>query len=47
MEILAADRLGLLFSVQTDPNDAVAAMRAIYQYVALPTSGETVAAAYF
>ena len=44
---LAADALGPLFGVQTDPKDAAIAMVAIYRYVALPTSGETVAAAYF
>ena len=44
---LAADALGPLFGVQTDPKDAAMAMVALYRYVALPTSGETVAAAYF
>ena len=44
---LAADRLAPLFGVQTDPNDTRAAEVAIYRYVALPTSGEVVAAAYF
>ena len=44
---LAADRLAPLFGVQTDPKDAAQAMVALYRYVALPTSGETVAAAYF
>ena len=44
---LAADALAPLFGVQTDPKDAAQAMVAIYRYVALPTSGETVAAAYF
>jgi hypothetical protein len=45
--VLAADMLGPLFSVQTDPKDAQAAMISIYRYVALPTSGERVAATYF
>ena len=44
---LAADALGPLFGVQTDPKDAALAMVALYRYVALPTSGETVSAAYF
>ena len=47
MAILTADRLAPLFAMQTDPNDAVGAMIAIYRYVALPSSGEQVAAAYF
>jgi hypothetical protein len=45
--VLAADRLGPLFSVQTDPKDAQAAMISIYRYIALPTSGQPVAVAYF
>ena len=47
MAVLTADRLAPLFAMQTDPNDAVGAMIAIYRYVALPSSGEQVAAAYF
>jgi hypothetical protein len=46
-EILAADRLAPLFGGDTDPRDTQAAMIAIYRYVALPTSGETVVTAYF
>ena len=45
--ILAADRLAPLFGGDTDPKDTALAMVSIYRYVALPTSGETVAAAYF
>ena len=44
---LAADRLAPLFGVQTDPKDAARAMVSIFRFIALPTSGETVAAAYF
>jgi hypothetical protein len=44
---LAADALAPLFGGDTDPNDTRDAMVAIYRYVALPTSGETVAATYF
>ena len=44
--ILAADRLAPLFE-ETAPNGTAAAMVAIYRYVALPSSGETVATAYF
>ena len=44
---LAADALGPLFGMQTDPKDAAMAMVALYRYVALPTSGGTVPAAYF
>jgi hypothetical protein len=46
-EVLAADRLAPLFGGDTDPRDTQAAMIAIYRYVALPTSGEAVATAYF
>jgi hypothetical protein len=46
-EVLAADRLAPLFGGDTDPRDTQAAMIAIYRYVALPTSGETVSAVYF
>ena len=45
--VLTADRLAPLFSMDTDPRDAQAAMIAIYRYVALPSSGETVSTAYF
>jgi hypothetical protein len=45
--ILAADRLAPLFGMDTDAKDTALAMVAIYRYVALPSSGETVAAAYF
>ncbi len=45
--ILAADRLAPLFGGDTDPKDSALAMVSLYRYVALPTSGETVAAAYF
>ena len=44
---LAADALAPLFGGDTDPNDTRDAMVAICRYVALPTSGETVATAYF
>jgi len=44
---LAADALAPLFGGDTDPNDTRDAMVAIYRYVALPTSGETVTTAYF
>ena len=44
---LAADALAPLFGGDTDPNDTRDAMVAIYRYVALPTSGEAVATAYF
>ena len=47
MEVLVADRLAPLFGMQTDPNDAAAAMIAIYRYVALPSSGEQVSVPYF
>ena len=45
--VLAADRLAPLFGMDTVPVDTRAAEVAIYRYIALPTSGETVAAAYF
>lgn len=44
---LAADALAPMFGMDTDPRDAQAAMVAIYRYVALPSSGETVQASYF
>ena len=44
--ILAADRLAGLFE-QDAPGGTPAAMAAIFRYVALPSSGETVATAYF
>ena len=44
--VIAADRLAPLFE-ETAPNGTAAAMVAIYRYVALPSSGETVATAYF
>jgi hypothetical protein len=47
MEVLTADRLAPLFGGDTDPRDTQAAMIAIYRYVALPSSGETVSTAYF
>jgi hypothetical protein len=46
-QILAADRLAPLFNAETDPRDTQAAMVAIYRYIALPSSGEAVPAAYF
>jgi hypothetical protein len=45
--VLAADRLAPLFGMDTDAKDTALAMVSIYRFVALPTSGETVAAAYF
>ena len=45
--IMAADRLAPLFDEGPDPNGTPAAMAALYRYVALPSSGETVATAYF
>lgn len=45
--VLAADRMAPLFGTDTVPADTRAAEVAIYRYVALPTSGETVAAEYF
>jgi hypothetical protein len=44
---LAADALAPLFGTDTDPKDTQDAMVAIYRYVALPSSGETVSTAYF
>jgi hypothetical protein len=44
---LAADALAPLFGGDTDSNDTRDAMVAIYRYVALPSSGETVSTAYF
>jgi hypothetical protein len=44
---LAADALAPLFGGDTDPKDTQDAMVAIYRYVALPSSGETVSVAYF
>ena len=46
-EVLAADFLGPKFEKQTDPADAAQAWAAIYRYIALPTSGQTVQTAYF
>ena len=45
--VLAADRLAPLFGGDTDAKDTALAMVSIYRFIALPTSGETVAAAYF
>ena len=45
--VLAADRLAPLFGGDTDPKDTALAMVSIYRFIALPSSGETVAAAYF
>jgi hypothetical protein len=45
--VLAADSLAPLFGMDTDPKDTQDAMIAIYRYVALPSSGETVQARYF
>ena len=45
--VIAADRLAPLFGGDAGPNGTAAAMVAIYRYVALPSSGETVATAYF
>jgi hypothetical protein len=44
---LAADALAPLFGMDTDPKDTQDAITAIYRYVALPSSGERVAAQYF
>jgi hypothetical protein len=44
---LAADALAPLFGGDTDPRDTQDAMVAIYRYIALPSSGETVSTAYF
>jgi hypothetical protein len=45
--VLAADRLAPLFGGDTDPKDTALAMVTLYRYIALPSSGETVATAYF
>ena len=45
--IMAADRLAPLFDEGPDPNGTPAAMAALYRYVALPSSGNVVATAYF
>jgi hypothetical protein len=45
--VLASDALAPLFGMDTDRNDTQDAIVAIYRYIALPTSGETVAAVYF
>jgi hypothetical protein len=45
--LLAAARLAPLFEMQVNPNDAVAAMTAIYRYISLPSSGEQTPAQYF
>jgi hypothetical protein len=45
--VLAADRLAPLFGMDTDAKDSALAMVSIYRFIALPTSGETVTAAYF
>ena len=39
--------LAPLFGGDTDPHDTRDAMVAIYRYVALPSSGETVSTTYF
>jgi len=44
---LAANRMAPLFEQQANPQDAAAAMAAIYRYLALPTSGAAVQVAYF
>jgi hypothetical protein len=44
---LAADALAPLFGMDTDAGDTRDAIVAIYRYIALPSSGETVPAAYF
>jgi hypothetical protein len=36
-----------LFGMDTDPKDTQDAVVAIYRYIALPSSGETVRAVYF
>ena len=46
-EVLAADLLAPKFGAQVDGDDAVAAMRSLYQITALPTSGERTRAEYF
>ena len=45
--IIAADRLAPLFDEGPDPNGTPSAMASIFRYVALPSSGEVVATAYF
>ncbi|HEY2616149.1 MAG TPA: hypothetical protein VGI78_02315 [Acetobacteraceae bacterium] len=45
--MLAANRLAPSFGAQADPNDDVAATRALYQIIALPSSGEATPVAYF
>lgn len=45
--VLTADALAPLFSTDTDPRDTQDALTAIYRYIALPSSGEVVRAAYF
>jgi hypothetical protein len=45
--VLAADRLAPLFGMDTDAKDTASAMVAIYRYIAMPSSGETVRATYF
>jgi hypothetical protein len=46
--VLTSANLDPLFGLQTtDANDVRDAMVAIYRYVALPSSGETVSVAYF
>ena len=47
MAVMAAYRLAPLFEVEANPADATGAMVAIYRYVALSSSGEAVATAYF
>ena len=47
MAVMVAFRLAPLFEVPPDAEAAANAMVSIYRYVALPTSGETVATAYF
>jgi hypothetical protein len=46
-ELLAANRLAPLFDKPLDPNADAMAMRALAQYIALPTSGEAVVGTYF
>jgi hypothetical protein len=46
--VLTSANLDPLFGLQTtDANDVRDAMVAIYRYIALPSSGETVSTAYF
>lgn len=45
--VLAADNLAPAFGMDTDPRDTQQAMISIYRYIALPSSGEPVQAAYF